>query len=56
MVVPYSIFNTENKLKCSHKPPERDIDKLFAGLILEGELIYIIKKNKDNDFLKFVWH
>ena len=25
----------KNKLKCSHKPPGRDIDKLFAGLILK---------------------
>ena len=46
-VVAYSIFNNiENKLKCSYKSPARDIDKLFAGLILKRELIYKIKKQE----------
>ena len=55
--VPYSIFNNiENKLKCSHKSPGRDIGKLFAGLILKRGTNLQNKKNKNHDFLKFMWH
>ena len=40
-------------MKCVHGSPGRDIDKLFAGLILKrGELIYKIKKKQKPRFFK----
>ena len=53
MVIHYSIFNNiENKLKCSHKPPGRDLDKLFAGLILKRGTDLHNKKKQRQPFFK----
>ena len=53
MTVSHSIFNNiENKLKRSHKPPGRDIDKLFAGLILKGGIDLHSKKKQRQRFFR----